>query len=143
MPILNYTTTIDAGKTVQEICALLAKKGASRIVTDYNTEGSVTGVSFFLMVKGFPVRFELPANWQGVQKALKQQRVAAKYQTPAHAIRVTWRILKDWIAAQMAIVEAEQADMPTIFLPYAVMKDGKTVSSSLLGEHSNQLYLDN
>jgi len=141
MPILNYTTTIDANKTVQEIQGLLSKKGANRIMTDYDNEGNVTAVSFFISVNGMPVRFEMPANWRAVQKALIKQKVAQKYQTNAHAIRVCWRILKDWIAAQMAIIEAEQADLATIFLPYAVMKNGTTVANNLLGEQSKQFLI--
>jgi hypothetical protein len=40
--------------------------------------------------------------------------------------RVAWRIVKDWIEAQMAIVEAGQAEMAEVFLPYATIEDGTT-----------------
>jgi len=33
-----------------------------------------------------------------------------KYRTREHAARVAWRICKDWIEAQLAIVDAEMAD---------------------------------
>lgn len=45
----------------------------------------------------------------------------------AHAENVAWRILKDWIAAQMAFLESEQAALEEIFLPYTVNREGKTM----------------
>lgn len=47
--------------------------------------------------------------------------------TEAQALRVGWRIVKDWVQAQMAIVESELAKMVQVFLPYAVTKQGNTL----------------
>lgn len=46
---------------------------------------------------------------------------------PHYAQKVGWRILKDWVAAQMAIVEAGAAELAEVFLPYAMQRDGKTM----------------
>lgn len=141
--ILNYTTSIAATKTVAEIQQMLASKGARKIITDYSESGVLVGISFTVTINKMEVLFRLPANWKGVQKAIKNQKrsVAAKYKTDAHAINVCWRIIKDWIEAQMAIVEAEQADIATIFLPYAVMNNNETVSKNFLSEKGRDFLL--
>jgi hypothetical protein len=36
------------------------------------------------------------------------------------AARVAWRIIKDWIEAQLALVESNQAVMAEVFFPYAL-----------------------
>lgn len=43
------------------------------------------------------------------------------------AERVAWRILKDWVAAQMAILESEMVQMDEVFLPYMVNDSGQTL----------------
>ena len=56
------------------------------------------------------------------------------------ARRVAWRILKDWVAAQLAIVEAEQAQMAEVFLPYAVeSQTGQTMFQLFLEQHAREL----
>jgi hypothetical protein len=44
------------------------------------------------------------------------------------AVRVAWRIVKDWVEAQMALVETQMVSTQDVFLPYAVMGDGKTLA---------------
>lgn len=141
--ILNYTTSIVASKTVGEIQQMLASKGARKIITDYSESGVLVGISFTVTINKMEVLFRLPANWKGVQKAIKNQKrsAAAKYKTDNHAVNVCWRIIKDWIEAQMAIVEAEQADIATVFLPYAVMNNNETVSKNFLSEKGRDLLL--
>ena len=53
---------------------------------------------------------------------------------------MAWRILKDWVEAQMAILESEMVQMDEIFLPYMVTNEGLTTyelyknNQLLLGE---------
>ena len=61
-----------------------------------------------------------------------------KLKTDEQALRVSWRIIKDWVQSQMAIVESEIAELPEIFLPYVVMDDGDTLFNKF---KSNQLQL--
>lgn len=129
MPILNYTTSINAEKTVSEIQRLLAKRKAKAILTEYDDDGVLSHLSFRLATAHGIVSFRMPANINGVHKALCSDKkiTAKKYRTREHASRVAWRICKDWIEAQVAIVDAEMADMLEIFLPYAQMETGETV----------------
>ena len=128
MPILNYTTTISPEKTVMEIQMILARAGAKTISIDYDEIGAPVAVSFFVEIAGNWVNFRLPSNYAGVQSVIeKDPRVPTKFKTQAQARRVSWRITKDWTESQMAIVEAHQAELAEVFLPYAVMGDGQTL----------------
>lgn len=130
MAILNYTTKIEATTTVGLIQSILARAGAHQVSVHYGTGGGVpTGVSFSVPVgpQHQLVFFQLPCNWEGVLKALRKSGAEKKYLTEAQAVRVAWRIIKDWCEAQLAIIEAGQAQLAEVFLPYAVTKEGPTL----------------
>lgn len=52
--------------------------------------------------------------------------------------RVAWRIIKDWVETQMAILESEMVQMDEIFLPYMLNSKGQTVFEAY---QSQQLWL--
>jgi hypothetical protein len=132
MAILNYTTEIKAGKTVGEISDILGANKARKITVDNDEDGNPIGITFCIIHKEEMIAFTLPCNWKGVLKAMeKDGNVTRKYCNKEQAIRVAWRIIKDWICAQMAIIQAEQASMVEVFLPYAITRDGKTVHEML------------
>lgn len=128
MPLLNYTTGIAPQRTVMEIQAALAKAGASRIMTEMDADGSIVALSFELRnpETNQPVVFRLPTNWKPVYEVLKRQRVSSRLQTPEQALRVAWRITKNWVDAQLAIIETKMVTPAQVFLPYAIMNDGST-----------------
>ena len=68
--------------------------------------------------------FRLPANVDAVWSVLQRQKVKCDR---AQAERVAWRIIKDWVAAQMAILETEMVQMDEIFLPYMINDSGQTL----------------
>ena len=138
-PFKNYTTGIEVEKTVMEIEQILAQNKATRIIKDYDGEGNITAVSFGLVVtigklgKTQMMPVKLPANVERVNQVIIQMQRSkeipnvAKFREMDHARRVAWRNIKDWLLAQMALVKAEQTEIPQIFLPYAYNdKLGKT-----------------
>lgn len=140
MAILNYTTQIAADKTVGEIQAILAKAGAQQILTEYDNERVLCALSFRLLLPSGMLSFRLPANFDGVLRALKRdKKLPTRLMTKEQASRVAWRILKDWIEAQMAIVQAECADLTEVFLPYAQNNQGVTLYEQLKGNGFLQL----
>ncbi|MFN6559978.1 MAG: hypothetical protein RMY28_009240 [Nostoc sp. ChiSLP01] len=40
-------------------------------------------------------------------------------------------MLKDWVEAQMAVIEAGLATLPEVFLPYAILPSGQTVYDAI------------
>lgn len=68
--------------------------------------------------------FLLPANVAGVKAVFSRQKVRAP---EGQAERTAWRNIRDWIMAQMAIVEAGQVELQEVFFPYLTDGTGRTV----------------
>lgn len=127
MPLLNYTTQIDAFKTISEIQQLLAKAGASAVLSDYDQNGYIVALSFKIKLNDNELTFRLPTDWRPVLQVLEQQNIPRKLQTQEQALRVAWRITKDWVQAQVAFIETMMVTTAQVFLPYAVTQDGKSL----------------
>ena len=124
MAIKNYTTTVDVYKSLGEIQGALASHGARKIMVDYDCNGQPVGVMFGIETPEGPRGFALPANVDGVRAVFTKQRVKT---APGQAERTAWRNVRDWIMAQMAIIEAEQVQMDEVFLPYLTDGKGRTL----------------
>lgn len=133
MAILNYTTTVDAYKTVAGIERVLVKHGARSIMKNYDGE-TITGLSFLIDtgVRQIPVRLPVKIN-ECLEILSREKRNGTKNvkATRDQAERVAWRILKDWVEVQMALLEVQMVKFEEIFLPYIETKDGKTVYERL------------
>ena len=96
MSLYMETTKISATKTAAEIQEYLAASGARQILTKYDHEGNITGLSFILHVEEKPVPFTLPVRSDALfnyfqKKAAPRNRAKS---APAHlqqAERVAWR----------------------------------------------------
>ena len=139
MAILNYTTSIKAEKTIGELQGILSKYGAQSIMIGYNNQLPVR-IEFSLIVNDGMVNFRLPSNHNGVLRAMRNDRsIARRLCTDEQALKVSWRIIKVWVQAQMALIDAELADFAEIFLPYATTSDGTTFYNRL---RANQFLLE-
>lgn len=132
MAILNYTTTIEAYKTVSEIENILVKHKAKSIMKDYNGE-AIESLSFLVDVGYNQIPIKMPAKVDECLKVLqnekkKNSKVKA---TREQAERVAWRILKDWVEAQMALLDINMVKMEEVFMPYIVDKTGQTLFEKL------------
>jgi hypothetical protein len=107
-------------------------------LTEYDEEeGYATAISFKMKINGQDVGFRLPCDWKPVYEAMyKDKRSYSSYdsrfasqqsQRRAQAVRTAWRIVKDWIEAQLAIIETRMVKTEQVFLPYAIMRDNKTL----------------
>ena len=127
MAIANYSTKLGQERSVEQIRVMLARHGASSISFTY-TNKQPSAVLFVISAAGREIPFQLPCKWPGVLEAMKRDpNIPSKYKTERQARRTAWRITHDWLRAQLAIVEAEQAELVEVFLPYAVLSDGQTV----------------
>jgi hypothetical protein len=128
---LNYTTTIAADKTAGECLALLGRNGAAAISIIYEDK-QPAGIVFLLATPHGDRRFRLPVNVGGVYKSLMQASrktngIPLRYATVEHARRVAWRVAKDWLEAQLAIIGAQMVTIDEAFLPYLEITGGQTV----------------
>lgn len=137
MAILNYTTTVDSFKTVSEIEYILMKHKAKSIMKNYDGE-SITGLSFLIDTGFQQVPVRLPVKVDECLKVLqkeKQRETKNIKATKEQAERVAWRILKDWVEAQMALLDIEMVSFEEIFLPYIETQNGQTVYEVLEQKH--------
>jgi hypothetical protein len=133
MPLLNYTTSVAADKSVSEIIKVLTKAGANQILTDYS-DGAPVGIAFSLPTSAGIQKFKLPVNADPVEQTLRRQRVEPRFRSRAQAERVAWRILKDWVEAQLAIIQTNMVSVDQVFLPYMLVDGQTTVYDHYLGQ---------
>lgn len=137
MAILNYTTTVDSFKTVSEIEYILMKHKAKSIMKNYDGE-SITGLSFLIDTGFQQVPVRLPVKVDECLKVLQKEKQRGTKNikaTKEQAERVAWRILKDWVEAQMALLDIEMVSFEEIFLPYIETQNGQTVYEVLEQKH--------
>ena len=140
MALLNYTTRIDVSKTLGEIQRQLVSHGANAILNEYDNQGYITSLSFKMNIDGNDIGFKLPADWRPVLKILENDsKVPQRLCTQEQALRVAWRIIKDWVEAQMAIVETKMVTVDQVFLPYAIANSGRTLYETVI---ENKLLLN-
>jgi len=127
--LLNYTTEIAAEKTVGEIQRRLAEAGASQVLHGYDAHGNLSELSFRINTQFGEMAFRLPANIEAVQSILQRQFKSgrSRFTSKEHATKVAWRILKDWIEAQLALLRTGQVTIEQAFLAYAQNANGETV----------------
>lgn len=135
MAVLNYSTKIAATKTVGEMQTALAKAGASRITVDYD-EASPSALSFMLVTPHGPRHFTLPVNVEAMRALLISEDRAGRIRSGTRAERtsreqaerVAWRVMKDWLLAQLSLVATEMVGMDQVMLPYLqIDSSGKTL----------------
>lgn len=127
MKLLNYSTKISPQQTIGEIQELLADYGVEAMMMEYEGR-SVSAVSFKMNVNGASFPFRMPCNWRGVYEILNTTEYPKQCREEEQAIRVAWRILYVWIKAQLSLVEVNMVTIPQVFLPYTIMKDGRTLA---------------
>lgn len=132
MAILNYTTSISADKSIGEIQKCLASHGANAILCHYDNSGNIISLSFKIIFEEQQMSFTLPSDWKPVLQVMNGDRkIPNRLKTNEQALRVSWRIIKDWVEAQMAFIETKMVTLPQVFLPYAQTKNGETVYESI------------
>ena len=66
-------------------------------------------------------------DWRKVAQVLERQRAVPKNRLEEQARRTAWRITKDWVDAQVAIIETKMVTTTQVFLPYTVTSSGKSL----------------
>lgn len=130
MPILNYTTTVSAIKTISEIEEELINHHVKSIMKEIDN-GKIAGLSFLLETDNGAVPVRMPVRIREFMEVMKMEKKAHPKSnikvTEEQAERVAWRILKDWIEAQMALIDINMVKMEEVFLPYTEISTGETV----------------
>jgi len=145
MPLKNYTTQVSALKSIGEIQCNLVAHGASTILLNYGADRQPESLSFIITTPRGDVPFRLPANVERVKAVLLKQLSSSTYRqwdsvyqeerrrkVGEQASRVAWRIIKDWVDAQLAIIETEMVTIEQVFLPYMQVQSGQTLYEAMV-----------
>lgn len=92
MALLNYTTTVEAYKTVSEIEQMLVKHGAKSIMKQFD-DGMITSLSFLINTGVNDIPIKLPIRVDDVLQVLIEQ----KKMHPKAGIKATKESLLDII----------------------------------------------
>lgn len=134
--LFTYTTSIEPSSTIAEIQENLVRHGAKSVLANYTNDGKIEALSFQIATpEGSLMAIRLPCDAKPVYEVLKQQyhdgKISRSYVDEHQALRVAWRIVKYWVEAQMALLETQMVKMEQIFLPYAIVRNGKTLFESM------------
>jgi len=132
---LNYTTKIPARRTAGECLDLLAEAGAGSVALDY-TDREPAGLMFMLDTPAGRQRFAMPVDVEGMAAVLAimlaedpphvSRAELNRLNSAAHARDVAWRVVRDWLAAQLAIIAAGMVTLDQVMLPYLAV-EGRTL----------------
>jgi hypothetical protein len=148
---LNYTTKIAAKRTAGECLDLLAEAGAHAVSVTY-ADRVPSGLAFRLDTAAGRRDFSLPVDVGGVHSLLLkidreggwaagERPVRTRtYTTRAHAVDVAWRVVRDWLEAQLALIAAQMATLDQVMLPYLEVDPGTTLYQRYL-ESTGQIAL--
>jgi hypothetical protein len=144
----NYTTNKDCNRTIAEIERTLAGIGAKKVLKEYDKQQNVSSLQFIININDRDVPIKLPARVDRVPSALRHiinnEKVTSSQRSllrramsdPSRAANIGWRIIQDWLEAQVAVMQLDQINMMEALLPFTVWtKDGSTLYELL--EQSN------
>jgi len=119
----NYTSQVSASRSVAYIEACLTKNGARQILKEYDHNGQIDSICFIVPVDGVDMPFKLPARISECERVLRanisrRARPETIKKIPKQAVRTAWKILSDWVEAQMAMIELAQVELTEVFMPY-------------------------
>lgn len=119
----NYQTDMSESELFSIIQTSLAQHKARRMSFDYNDEGQAIALTFQLAVASHILEFRMPARLENVARLVEESYRAIGRSISAdkledQAYRTAWANIKDWVLAQMALVDAEMVKMQEVFLPY-------------------------
>lgn len=136
MATLNYSTKIAAARTAGECQDILARAGADEVSVRYR-DGRPCGLGFTLNTPHGRRLFTLPVDADSMRRVLAREdaegklkagtRPAGGWSSPEHAERVAWRVVKDWLEAQLALINAQMASLTQVMLPYLLVDPEQTL----------------
>jgi len=123
MNIKNYTSTIDASRSMARIEELLVEIGASNINKQYKDK-VCTGITFLLFdtqlqqTLPFHLKVQVEECTIILWKDIKRPRAETADLVNKQANRTAWKILSDWTEVQCSMILLGQAKPLQMFLPF-------------------------
>lgn len=123
MNIKNYTSTVEASKSMLRIEELLVEIGATNINKQYK-EKLCTGITFLLydiqlqQTLAFQLKAQVEECFAVLWKEVKRPQSNTKEILTKQASRTAWKLLSDWTEIQCSMILLKQAKPLQMFLPF-------------------------
>ena len=145
MNLKNYTSTVEASRSMARIEDLLVEIGATNVNKQY-VDKVCTGITFLLYDSqiGQTLAFHLKAQveecftifWKDVKRPQANTKQLLKQQ----ANKTAWKILSDWTEIQCSMILLGQAKPLQMFLPFVYdMKSNETLFDKVTAGKLNLL----
>jgi hypothetical protein len=120
---------------------MLADAKASAVLLEYGDGGEVCAISFRIKTEFGVMSFRMPANVDAVLIALQRDKALPyRLRNKKQAARVAWRIIKDWLEAQLALIRVG-VTLDQMFLPFAQDSAGVTLYERMRDQRFRMLTL--
>ena len=106
---------------------MLATAKTSAVLSEF-TDRLCTSISFRIATEFGLLTFRLSANIDAVYLILHRSRlIAPRLRTRPQAARVAWRIIRQWLDTQLAMIQAGLVGLEQVMLPFAQDSSGLTL----------------
>lgn len=147
MNIKNYTSTVDAVRSMAKIEELLVEIGATNINKQYENK-ICTGITFLLFdlqlqqTLPFHLKAQVEECFLILWKDVKRPRADTADALHLQAKKTAWKILSDWTEIQCSMILLGQAKPLQMFLPFMYdMKTSETLFEKVANGKLNLLPL--
>jgi len=128
----NYRS--DSTRSFEVIQQCLAEHGVKRMINEYDNNGRISSITFSIMVNENELGVKLPARVDNVEKILYGDKKLTDAQRE-QSYRTAWANIRDWVTAQMALIDTNMVKMEEVFLPYVVDQQGVSLFEKLEQSH--------
>ncbi len=146
MNIKNYTSTVEASKSMARIEELLVEIGASNVNKQYENK-VCSGITFLLydqqlqQTLPFHLKAQVEECFAVLWKDVKRPRPDTRAITQQQANRTAWKILSDWTEVQCSMILLGQAKPLQMFLPFMYdTKNNETLFDKVASGKMNLLH---
>lgn len=123
MNIKNYTSTVEASRSMARIEELLVEIGAANINKQY-TDKVCCGITFLLFdeqlqqTMAFHLKAQVEECFTVLWNEVKRPQANTRSVLQQQAVRTAWKILSDWTEIQCSMILLKQAKPLQMFLPF-------------------------
>jgi len=128
----NYRSYSD--RSYETIQKCLAEHGVKKIMNEFDDNGRIVAITFSIVLNGNEVGVKLPARVENVEKIIYGNKILTDAQK-TQVYRTAWANIRDWVTAQMALIDTKMVKIEEVFLPYIVDNSGVSLFSKLEQSH--------
>ena len=127
-PLKNYSARLTT-KPLDTIQEQLSYHASS--VQFHYKDGQAIALNFSMMINGNEVSFRLPARVRMVEIRLYGEKTRLNETQKKQAYVTAWANIRDWVSAQIALIETGMVKAEEVFLPYLLNDQKLTLFESM------------